>query len=656
MAQPPLTTGARIFAVVAVIAGAWAAFTAWTGGGVWQIGSVVVTSRTPWRPLILAILATAASLWLAGAAWRQAMTDRTVRWGAAARATAAGAGRLVPSASILALVLAGGVAASGWAYGSKTASGPDSFAYVSQAALWRTGRLDIPIPLASRAPWPDAATTFAPFGYRASVDGRAIVPITAPGVPMMMAALQALAGHCAAFLVTPLSAALLVWITFVIGRQIHSTVVGLAAAWLVATSPAFLFMLMWPMTDIAAAAAAAAMTTGLLRGGIRPVMWAGVAAAAGILIRPNFVVVAAAAGAWLVIDALVEGPDRRTRLARVGVFSLLIVPGIAVTAWLNTRWFGSALSSGYGTTGELLSVDRVLINASRYTSWIVETSPLALAGLVALTVPISAIWGGRAGWRAPLLFVFTAAATTSIYLVYQSFTDWWYLRFLLPAWPALWLGAAVLLVGATTRWRAAFGLGILITLVTGVAGIQLSRERGIVGLGEERYVSVANLVAASTEPNAVILTWQHSGTVRYYGGRETVRFDLLDAAWLDRTIAWLQARGRHPYVLVEDWELPLFRERFAAANTAGRLDFQPAASWESTRVDGRVFLFDPINLNRDGTADPGAVLERQQPRCAPSTFPRLAHETRPAADGATRAPATDSLMAWWRYGLDGRRC
>jgi hypothetical protein len=598
-----------------------------------------------------------AALWLAGPAGRLALIERAAWWLNKARGLARLTRRLVPSAPVLALLLAGIVAAAGWVYGSKTASGPDSFAYVSQAALWRTGRLDIPIPLAPRAPWPDAATTFAPFGYRPSVDDRALVPITAPGVPMLMAALQAVGGHCAAFLVTPLSAALLVWLTFVMGRQIHSTVVGLAAAWLVATSPAFLFMLMWPMTDITAAAAAAAMTACLLRPGIRPAVWAGLLAAAGILIRPNFVVVAAAAGVWLVLDALATGTDRRTRLARVGAFSTSLVPGIVVTTWLNARWFGSALSSGYGTTGELLSIDRVAINASRYFSWLVDTSPLALVGIVALAMPITWVWGGRAGWRTPTLLAMTAAATASIYLVYQPFTDWWYLRFLLPAWPALWLGTAVLLVGATTRWRAAFGLGIVIVLATGVAGLQLSRERGIFGLGEERYVSVAQLVAASTEPNAVVLTWQHSGTVRYYAGRETVRFDLLDAAWLDRTIAWLHARGRPPYVLVEDWELPIFRERFAAANALGRLDFQPVASWESTRVDGRVFLFDPINLSRDGTADPGAVLERQQPRCAPSVFPRLAHETRASTHQPGGPPPSElSAVRWWRRGPDERRC
>ena len=69
-----------------------------------------------------------------------------------------------------------------------------------------------------------------------------------------MAAAKAIAGHCAMFLVTPLSGALLVWITFAIGRRLDSDALGLAAAWLVATSPAVLAMLVSPMSDVPAAA------------------------------------------------------------------------------------------------------------------------------------------------------------------------------------------------------------------------------------------------------------------------------------------------------------------------------------------------------------------------------------------------------------------
>ena len=120
------------------------------------------------------------------------------------------------------------------------------------------GDLTVPIPLAATAPWPDPVWTFAPHGFRPAVSASAIVPVTAPGLPLLMAAAKALGGHCAMFLVTPLSGALLVWLTFAIGRVLGSEVLGLAAAWLVATSPAVLAMLVSPMSDVPAAAAWAA--------------------------------------------------------------------------------------------------------------------------------------------------------------------------------------------------------------------------------------------------------------------------------------------------------------------------------------------------------------------------------------------------------------
>jgi hypothetical protein len=39
-----------------------------------------------------------------------------------------------------------------------------------------------------------------------------------------------------------------------------------------------------------------------------------------------------------------------------------------------------------------------------------------------------------------------------------------------------------------------------------------------------------------------------------------------------------------------------------------------------------VYLYDPIDRDRFATADPGAALERHQPRSSPSRFPKLAFE------------------------------
>jgi hypothetical protein len=65
---------------------------------------------------------------------------------------------------------------------------------------------------------------------------------------------------------------------------------------------------------------------------------------------------------------------------------------------------------------------------------------------------------------------------------------------------------------------------------------------------------------------------QHSGTLRYYAGRLTLRYDLLARDWLDETVRWLNARGIEVYVLLDDWERPIFEERFRDQASIAGLD------------------------------------------------------------------------------------
>jgi 4-amino-4-deoxy-L-arabinose transferase-like glycosyltransferase len=431
-----------------------------------------------------------------------------------------------------------------------------------------------------------------------------------------MAALQMVFGHCAAFAVTPIAAGVLVLCTFGIGRQIRSPAAGLIAASLVATSPALLFMLMWPMTDVPAAAAAALVVWCLLRGSPASALAAGLAAAAGVLIRPNFVTIAGGAGLWLLAEVLAG--SRAAGLRRFSLFILGVVPGILAMLWWNARLFGSPLASGYGTAGELFDWSRVAVNAGQYTRWLWETSPLAFVGLAVLLLPGTAMGRGPAGPRARWLLTLIVLSAAGIYLFYLPFPEWWYLRFLLPAWPALFGAAGAALDALSQRWRRLSPLLLVVVLAAGVAGIAVAKRRGVFAIGatERRYVSVARLVDQNTDPGSVIITWQHAGTLRYYAGRETLRYDLLDPRSLDLAIAWLADRGRHPYLLVEDGERTMFEARFASHNAHGRLDYSPAAAWQASRTPGWVFLYDP--LRRDAqTVQPGPMIELAQPICAP---------------------------------------
>jgi len=206
----------------------------------------------------------------------------------------------------IAAALAAIVLSTGLTWGTRVAAGADAYGYVSQADLWLRGDLHIDQRFGAAVPWPLARWTFTPLGYRPEPDGYRIVPQYAPGLPLLMAGFKALAGQCAIFWVVPVCGAILVLATYAIGRRLDRPVVGVAAAWIVATSPTLLFMLMAPMSDVPAASAWAVAIACALGDTRASAVAAGVAAAIAILIRPNMAPLAVVVGSR-------SDPSRRLR-------------------------------------------------------------------------------------------------------------------------------------------------------------------------------------------------------------------------------------------------------------------------------------------------------------------------------------------------------
>lgn len=495
-------------------------------------------------------------------------------------------------ATFLALTTVGGALAfNNWAAG-----GADAYGYVTHADRWLRGRLRIDMPMAADAPWPDAIGTLTPFAHRATADGRALVPVTAPGLPLIMAGFKAIGGHAAMFVVTPICAGLLVWSVFLIGRRLGSDALGLAAAWLVATSPTVLSMSKWVMSDVPAAAFWAWATALILVPTKASAAGAGACASVALLIRPNLLPVAAILGAW---GAWRDITARRgQRGYPVLAFAAALLPGCLAVAAIQHRLYGSPLASGYGSLESLFSTANIAENVRRYGTWLVATqTPLAVAGAVALFIPWRRLWPTADARRGAALLALVMLAVFAAYVAYRPFDAWWYLRFLLPAWPALCVGTSALLLAPAGHRAWLRALSSVLVIGLGINGLVAAERLGVwpPGEGERRYATIAELVARVTDPSAVVFTTAHAGTLRYYGGRLTVRFDVLDPAWLDRAIEWLAAQGRHPYILVEDWELREFEQRFREGNRHGRLVTPPVLVYEAYHIGGRVYLFDPLN-------------------------------------------------------------
>ena len=68
---------------------------------------------------------------------------------------------------------------------------------------------------------------------------------------------------------------------------------------------------------------------------------------------------------------------------------------------------------------------------------------------------------------------------------------------------------------------------------------------------------------ANTSERAVVLAGLHSGTIRLYGGRATIRWDLIPEQALAATLQALIAAGYEPYLALDlPSEPALFDERF----------------------------------------------------------------------------------------------
>ena len=498
--------------------------------------------------------------------------------------------------AIIAAALAGGLLAAALVYGARTAGGADAFGYVSQAYLWLEGSPRIERQLIAEVPWPNAAESFSPLGYRPG-GGTTIVPSYAPGVPLFMAALTALLGACGPFLVSPLMASAGIMATFVFCRRLtSSTPAATLAALLLATSPVFVFHAMLPMSDVATTTLWMLSMCALTWPGARGAAAGGVFAGLAILARPNLAPLAVAG-----VAAAMSWPSRpslRAALSRGAVYALCgVIPASLFVAWLNNHLYGSPLRSGYGETRLLYSWSHLTTNVVAYgrSLFTVEGAVLVPAALAVLVLRPRVRWG-----RVAPLALFCAGILVS-YLFYQPQGGWTFLRFLLPAFPILFIALGVLVVAAAERAGPRIPPAIVVAVLVALSIARLVPYAGgiaLLGDGEDRYAAVGQYVERVLPSNAVVFAMQHSGTISFYSGKPTLRYDVFTPARLHEALEWLGKRGYRPYLVLENWEEEEFRRRIGGETALGRLDLRVLGEY-SGGVDVRVY--DPFEV----TPDPG---------------------------------------------------
>ena len=560
---------ATIALAIALLAAVWSLVLLATGGFDVTLVGVVITAHDVTRPAALGLLAAVVYLVARG--------PRTVAAALAARARGIdrGLARLqVPDrlAAWMAILIAIVIAVIGVAWNAGVVGGADSYGYVSQAELWRQGIPILPQPFAAQVPWPNGDWTFTPLGYRVADGGGAIVPTYSVGLPLVMAGVKTVFGHVAMFWIAPLAGAVLVLVAYGAGRRLASPQAGLVAAWLTATSPALLGDLMVPTSDLLAAAALSSAGLLLLRRSRLAVLLSGLAVTIALPVRPNLVPVAAVLGIWLL---LARGPDGRShwrgRMNDVLAFALAAAPGVLIPAWSNWHLYGSPFVSGYGGLSEIYQWRHLPVNLQQYPARLVDAHAwLTPVGLAAVLIPVRALWSGVRERRTLALVACFVAVLITQYLFYDPVHG--ALRFFLPAWPVLTVGVAqVALFVARPGWRGAL-VGLAIAVYGANVVYQTARSGGLDVRSERKYSSAGEAARARSERGSILFAMQHSGSARYYAGRMTLRYDLLDPAWLDRSVDWLSAQGVPSYALLDDWEVKDFKRRFAGQARVAQLD------------------------------------------------------------------------------------
>lgn len=443
-----------------------------------------------------------------------------------------------------------------------TIGGADSYGYVSASRLIAQGRLIDPAPIAE---WLSAANRLAiasPLGWAPSPDGSGIVPTYPIGVSLIMALASIVGGSSAVFFVAPLLGVITLFVVFRLARRWFDHDTALLATAMVAWNPLVIAYAKQPMSDIAATMWVTLALLMAVQRSNATALVSGLSAGAAVMTRPALLIAAA------VVPLTAhrgDSPRRRVIIAGTG-----LAIGVVVQMTIQNHLFASPWSTGYGSAEHLFSRSHFTPNLGIFArhGWTVM-GPLFIPGLML------GLFAARPEPRWKPLAIFGAVALP--YLFYLPFDHWETLRFLLPGLvPLTIVSADGLMHIARLPRRPAVTAAIVAALIVIVAGwsehlLRTSSVWDVASL-EARYPLAGAWINVNTPADSVVLANQHSGSLRCYGQRQTLRWDFIAPQQLSTTIRELEDRGATVYVALEGDEVQMFDRRFAGTIDQLRVD------------------------------------------------------------------------------------
>ncbi|HEY5079076.1 MAG TPA: hypothetical protein VII43_04490, partial [Opitutaceae bacterium] len=365
------------------------------------------------------------------------------------------------------------------------AGGSDNSGYFNEARLFSQHTVHVEPRALAGVPAGDAPPfLYVPLGFKPAPDGTPrMVPTYPPGLSLMLVPVAWIAGwrHSGDILLILHSLAG-VALLFVLGLRC-----GLPGAWalfgsaLLAASPLYLYTSLQALSDVPATtwALAAVLAAWKSRERTPWALLSGLAIAVAFLIRPTNFLIA------LPVAAAVGFAPGRLLLVALGA-----LPGIAATMAINQAAYGGYFKSGYGAIGAEFHTDLVPGTLGYCIKWL----PILFSPIVIAAPAIVAVFRSRP--RVAAVLATWAAAFVGFYSAYRwTHESWWFLRFLLPAAPAI-IVAGLLVTrmcfdGLRNSFRGPWlsllaALLVLASIGAEVAQV-LSLEAWSIGRGERKY-------------------------------------------------------------------------------------------------------------------------------------------------------------------------
>lgn len=434
-------------------------------------------------------------------------------------------------------------------HATSAAGGSDSAGYMMSARMVSEGRLTVPLRTIPELPAPENMWLYTPLGMVPDRSGATLMPTYPIGLPLHYAAASALFGWTGGPLVVSLLAAVaMIVLTWACARELGvERWIAAACAAMLGVSALVIFCSIQPLSDVVSAAWNAAAFYAALRGRrAGGMVWSvvcGLAVFMAVLVRPTDA---------LVLPALCLVLWNWRKL--LGAF-LGGLPGAVFLAWYNHALFGSALRTGYGDIGMLFSPAWLASSLGLYATWIPQVLPIA--AVAALGLP----W---LPWRTlkreiSALIVWFLAFMGFFAFYAVTHEAWWCLRFVLPAFPAVAVVAALVLQGLKLPQLVRTIAVSAAVLATSFLQYGNFRRLGLQDIAPDQqpYRDLAVWARENLSPDAVIMTLHASCSVYFYTPFAIVRSDLIGAerfvAMRDRIIqtgrpiyAWLYIHDDEP--------------------------------------------------------------------------------------------------------------